>query len=369
MLNAFTVDVEDYFHVQSFADRICPADWDQHESRVVRNTERLLAILAEHGVRGTFFILGWVADRYPQLVREIHDAGHEIGCHGFYHGLIYRMTPDEFREDLLMGAKAVEEIIGQRVEAFRAPSFSITQQSLWALDILIEEGFRYDSSIFPVYHDHYGIPDAQRFPYAIPYGNGGPGAKCQECQEPGVESQQPPPDSHIPPPASHTAHPASHIAHPASRITHHPSPITHHPSRTAHHASRTAHPAARADEPPASTAPHLYEFPPTVYRRWGLNIPVAGGGYFRLYPFALTRRWLGRINAVERQPFVFYIHPWELDPDQPRLPAKWKSRFRHYQNLRHTERKLNRLLSTFRFGTLSQCLCQIGLGAEGNGGY
>ncbi|MFH1923096.1 MAG: polysaccharide deacetylase family protein, partial [Planctomycetota bacterium] len=170
ILNAFTVDVEDYFHVQAFADRIDPKKWDDYESRVIPNTRKVLRILDERQVRGTFFILGWVADRFPDLVQEIHEAGHEIGCHGFWHKLIYEMSPEEFREDLLQASKAIEEVTQERVTAFRAPSFSITKKSLWALDILIEEGFQYDSSIFPVYHDKYGIPDAPRFPHRIDHG-------------------------------------------------------------------------------------------------------------------------------------------------------------------------------------------------------
>ena len=273
MRNAFTVDVEDYFHVQAFSKTVNPREWDQYESRVVANTRRILNLLEDHEVRATFFILGWVADRFPELVDEIHQAGHEIGCHSFSHQLIYQMTAEDFREDLLQACKAIEEITAKRVTAFRAPSFSITEKSLWALDILIEEGFRYDSSIFPVYHDNYGIPNASRFPHRI---EGGLGS--------------------------------------------------------------------------------LWEFPPSVYRFGSLNVPVAGGGYFRLYPRWLSIRWLARINRVEKRPFVFYIHPWELDPDQPRLPGPLRSRFRHYQNLRRTESKLVTLLDRFEFGALSDVL-------------
>lgn len=301
ILNAFTVDVEDYFHVQAFADRIDPRRWDDYESRVVANTHRLLRILDGHQVRGTFFVLGWVADRFPQLVRDIQRSGHEIGCHGFWHGLIYNMTPDEFREDLLHGAKAVEEITGQRVVAFRAPSFSITQKSLWALEVLMEQGFKYDSSIFPVHHDNYGIPGAPRFPYRI---------------TPNGHSFSP-----LPPPGEGLG--------------------------------------VRA------ASPSLLEFPPTVHRLWKFNIPIAGGGYFRLYPVRLSIHWLRCINRRHNQPFMFYIHPWELDPDQPRLPASPRSRFRHYQNLRKTEGKLHVLLSAFRFGRITETL---GRGLQVNSG-
>jgi polysaccharide deacetylase family protein (PEP-CTERM system associated) len=273
ILNAFTVDVEDYYHVNAFSDRIDPRQWDAYESRVVANTHRVLRLLERHQVRATFFVLGWVADRHPVLVKDIQRSGHEIGCHSFWHRLIYTMTPDEFRDDLRQARRTIEDVIGQPVTAFRAPCFSVTARSLWALDILVEEGFRYDSSIFPVHHDNYGIPGAERFPYAIEGRQG-----------------------------------------------------------------------------------TLHEFPPSVYPLWNYNLPVAGGGYFRLYPLRLSLHWLGRINRVDRQPFMFYIHPWEVDPDQPRLAGSLRSRFRHYQNLRSTEPKLDRLLQTFAFGTLTDVL-------------
>jgi polysaccharide deacetylase family protein (PEP-CTERM system associated) len=273
ILNAFTVDVEDYYHVHAFSDRIDPRRWDDYESRVVANTHRVLRILDEHQVRGTFFILGWVADRFPQLVRDVKRSGHEIGCHGFWHGLIYHMKPEQFRQDLRQARAAIEDVAGERVVAFRAPSFSITKRSLWALDVLIEEGFLYDSSIFAVRHDHYGIPNAHRFPHRI--------------------------------------------------------------------------------ENPAGA---LWEFPPTVHRLWKVNVPIAGGGYFRLYPAWLSIRLLECVNRRAHQPFVFYIHPWELDPDQPRLAGSLKSRFRHYRNLHATEAKLRRLLGVFSFCSLSDAL-------------
>jgi len=275
-LNAFTVDVEDYFHVQAFARTIDRSTWGEYSSRVVENTRIVLRLLGRAEVPATFFILGWVANRYPQLVREIHDAGHEIGCHSYWHRLIYEMTPEEFRADLRQATESIASVTGQPVTAFRAPCFSITRDSLWALDILAEEGYCYDSSIFPVYHDHYGIPNARRFPHHI------------DCR-----------------------------------------------------------------------AGTLSEFPPTVFRFWKFNLPVAGGGYFRLYPLSLSLCCLRRINRDHKQPFMFYIHPWELDPDQPRLAASLKSRFRHYQNLRTTAAKLERLLASFRFGTLTGSLGEL----------
>jgi polysaccharide deacetylase family protein (PEP-CTERM system associated) len=275
IINAFTVDVEDYYQVRAFSQSVDPSQWDNYESRVVANTHQILRLLDEHSARATFFVLGWVADRHPQLVRDIQTAGHELGVHGFWHRCIFDMTPDEFRSDLQQSIDVVENITGEPVKAFRAPNFSITAESLWALDILIEAGISYDSSIFPVYHDTYGIPSAERFPHLIERAGGS-----------------------------------------------------------------------------------LWEFPPSVYPLWKFNLPVAGGGYFRLYPSRLSLQWLDHINETERQPFLFYMHPWELDPDQPRLPGSLRSRFRHYQNLRSTAPKLKRLLSSFRFGTLTESLEQ-----------
>jgi polysaccharide deacetylase family protein (PEP-CTERM system associated) len=278
IVNAFTVDVEDYFHVQAFAGCVRPNQWDDYESRVVKNTHRILRHLDDHQVRGTFFILGWVAEKHPSLVREIQKSGHEIGCHSYQHRLIYEMTPEEFRDDLRQAGGVIEHITAEAVTAFRAPSFSITQQSLWALDILIEEGYRYDSGLFPIRHDTYGIPNAKRFPFHYAGSNG-----------------------------------------------------------------------------------TLLEFPLSIRRIWKYSFPVAGGGYFRLYPIRLTLHCLRHINQYEKNPFVFYMHPWEIDPDQPRIKASRRSQFRHYQNLRSTESKLNRLLKSFRFGTLSESLAANGV--------
>jgi polysaccharide deacetylase family protein (PEP-CTERM system associated) len=273
IVNAFTVDVEDYFHVQSFAGNICRRDWARYESRVVASTHKILKLLDQHQVRGTFFILGWVANRHPLLVRDIQKGGHEIGSHGYWHRLIYEQNPDQFRVDLRLSLQVLQDLCGERVCSYRAPCFSITNRSLWALDVLIEEGIQYDSSIFPIYHDNYGVPNAKRFPYRI--------------------------------------------------------------------------------ERPQGT---LWEFPPSVYRFCGLNIPVAGGGYFRMYPSWLSQKCWTHINHVQQQSFVFYIHPWEMDPEQPRLPAPFRARFRHYQNLSTTHRKLDRLLTDFQLAPLSTAL-------------
>jgi polysaccharide deacetylase family protein (PEP-CTERM system associated) len=274
--NIFSVDVEDYFHVQAFADQIRPSEWEGFESRVVPNTLRIVDLLDRHQTRGTFFILGWVAERFPDLVKQIHRAGHEIGCHSYWHQLVFNQTPDEFRADLKRATQTLTEIIEEPITAYRAPSFSITSESLWALDILLEEGYRIDSSIFPVRHDTYGIPEVNPAPHAI------------------------------------------------------------------HRATGT-----------------LFEFPPAVRCKRFANIPVAGGGYFRIYPYRLTSHWLANVNRKEGRPFVFYIHPWEVDPEQPRLKSRWKSRLRHYRNLHSTEAKLDRLLHTFHFQAFEDFRCSF----------
>ena len=274
-LNAFSVDVEDYYHVTAFEKRICRTDWDRYESRVVDNTRRILQLLGRHDVKATFFVLGWVARRYPELVKEIHGAGHEIGSHGLEHRLIYQLTPEEFRRDIRESRDTLAEIIDEPVTAFRAPSFSITKQSLWALDILVEEGFTIDTSIFPTRHPRYGIPGFE--------------PKIQQID---------------------------------------------------------------------TSAGPLREFPMTVARLAKMNVPVSGGGYFRLYPLAWTLHMLRQVNRTGA-PFVFYIHPWEIDPEQPRLQVCSRvSRFRHYVNLSKTEARLDILLQQFRFGRLSEVVDQ-----------
>jgi len=276
LLNAFSVDVEDYFQVSAFESHIRRDEWDRFESRVVANTHRILELLDRHNVRATFFVLGWVARRHPQLVRDIHGGGHEIGSHGYWHRLIYEQTPEEFRQDLRESRDVLAEIIGQPITAYRAPSFSITKRSLWALDILAEEGFLIDTSVFPVYHNRYGIPDFE--------------------------------------------------------------------------------PRIQRIETPAGP---IHEFPPSVVRLARLNVPVSGGGYFRLYPLSWTLHCLARINRRLQQPFMFYVHPWEVDPGQPRLRVGSRtSRFRHCVNLAKTEHKLDVLLQKFRFGRLCDVIEQ-----------
>lgn len=279
MTNALTVDVEDYFHVAALAPNIPRDSWDTRESRVVGNTQKLLSMFEQFDVRATFFVLGWVAERYPQLVKDIAARGHEVACHGFSHKLVYEQSPAEFHEETVRSKKLLEDITGSAVLGYRAASYSIVRESLWAIDILADLGFVYDSSIFPVHHDRYGIPDAKRAP------------------------------------------------------------------------NRMATPAGKT----------IVEWPLATAGILGFRLPVAGGGYFRLLPYWLSRWGLASINRRERQPFIFYLHPWEIDPGQPRVQASRLSRFRHYTNLEKCEGRLRRLLGEFRFGTAKDCLAQQGL--------
>jgi polysaccharide deacetylase family protein (PEP-CTERM system associated) len=274
VLNALTIDVEDYYHVSAFEGCVERSRWGEYESRVALGTHKILAALDAAGVRATFFVLGWVAEHYPDLVRAVHDAGHEIACHSYWHRLVYQQTPEEFRADLRRARGILEDITGVPVTAYRAPTFSITPRSAWALDVLIEEGFTADSSIFPTIHDRYGWPGAPAAPHRI-----------------------------------------------------------------------------------VRPAGELREFPMPVYRRLGYPLPVGGGGYFRLYPYALTRHVLRSLNAAGR-PFAAYLHPWELDPEQPRLRVSRLRALRHYVNLHRTEARLRRLLRDFAFGTLTEAFAR-----------
>ena len=267
--NAMSIDVEDYFHVSAFDGVVPRTSWDALESRVCANTVRLLELFDEFHVRSTFFILGWVAERHPELVRDIASRGHEVASHGYAHRLIYDQTPAAFRHDIRRAKHRIEDACGRQVRGYRAPSYSVTPRSLWALDIMLEEGYEYDASIFPIRHDRYGIPVSERRPYLI--------------------------------------------------------------------------------ERQIGT---LVEVPGSTVRLGPLNLPVAGGGYFRLLPYAWTRWGIERINRLEGLPAVFYLHPWEIDPGQPRLPAGRLSRLRHYRNLERTEGHLRQLVQDFTFDTI-----------------
>lgn len=269
IVNAMSIDVEDYFHVSVFDGVIPRTQWAGMESRVVNNTHRMLDLFDEFGVRSTFFVLGWVGERHPELVQTIARRGHEVASHGYAHRLIYDQTRSAFRDDVRRAKQLLEDASGRRVLGYRAPSYSITPKSLWALDVLVEEGYEYDSSIFPIRHDRYGIPVSERRPYLI--------------------------------------------------------------------------------ERPAGT---IVEVPGSTTQFGPLNLPVAGGGYFRILPYWWTRWGISRVNVAEQRPAIFYLHPWEIDPDQPRLPAGLLSSFRHYRNLRETEARLRQLLTDFRFDTM-----------------
>lgn len=282
MQNALTIDVEDYFQVNAFARYVQQDQWDTFPLRVDRNTRRILDLLDSFSIKATFFVLGWVAERLPALVKEIHHRGHEVACHGYGHELIFMIGPERFRADIRRSKALLEDQCGIRVNGYRAPSYSITKQSLWALDILVEEGFSYDSSIFPVMHDTYGIPDAERFPHKITTGSG-----------------------------------------------------------------------------------TLLEFPLTTLPLslgWKkLRLPIAGGGYLRLLPVKIIQQGIAAINERERQPAVLYFHPWEIDPDQPRIRAGLKSRFRHYLNLDKTEGKISYLFEKVDFLPMNAVFDQLGL--------
>jgi len=281
MINALTIDVEDYFQVNAFAKHVRQDQWDSYRLRVDGNTRRILDMLDSFSISATFFILGWVAERLPALTKEIHRRGHEVACHGYGHELVYAIGPERFRLDIRRSKMLLEDQCGERVNGYRAPSYSITGKSLWAVDILIEEGFSYDSSVFPVIHDTYGIPDAQRFPHML-----------------------------------------------------------------------------------QTSAGSLVEFPLTTLPMklgWkDVRIPIAGGGYLRLLPVSIIRRGITAINSREHQPAVLYFHPWEIDPDQPRIKAGIKSRFRHYLNLHRTEEKLEHLFGRLKFAPMNEVLATRG---------
>jgi len=268
--NAFSVDVEDYFHVEALSSAVNRGQWDNLDYRAEANTQRVLDLLASEGVRGTFFVLGWVAKRSPGLVRDLHAAGHEVACHGLTHQLVYNQSRQTFTDETRQAKELLEDAIGAPVRGYRAATYSITTKSLWALDVLEELGFAYDSSIFPVRHDLYGIPGSPRFPYRP-----GPG--------------------------------------------------------------------------------RLLEVPITTVEFFGQRLPCGGGGYFRLLPYPLFRAGLRRVNDRDGQPAVFYCHPWEVDPGQPRVEGvSLKSRFRHYTNLNAMEGRLRRLLRDFRWGRMDE---------------
>lgn len=267
----FTVDVEEHFQVSAFETRVPRGQWDSQPSRVARNVDILLDLLARFRATGTFFTLGWVADRHPGVVRRIAEAGHELASHGWWHRRVTTLTPGEFREDVRSSKAILEDVSGQVVNGYRAPSFSIVPGHEWAFDVLLEESYTYDSSLFPIKRPGYGYP-------------------------------------HIPP-----------VPHVIRR--------------------------------PAGT---LYELPPATTVLGGVRIPAAGGGYLRQFPFALIRRAF-RENLERGVPGMFYVHPWEVDPGQPRIAADWLTRVRHYRGLAQTLPRMERLLAEFRFASVVDC--------------
>jgi polysaccharide deacetylase family protein (PEP-CTERM system associated) len=273
IINGLTIDVEDYFMVSAFENVVKFEDWHSFESRIEMNTYKILELLDEYRAKATFFVLGWVAKHHPNIVRDIHSSGHEVSSHGYQHRLVYNLPPEQFREDVRKSKQILEDITGEPVIGFRAASYSIVGETLWALDILIEEGFLYDSSIFPVHHDRYGFPEAYRFPHIIKRNKG-----------------------------------------------------------------------------------IIIEFPPTTYQVLGVNIPIAGGGYLRLFPIQFIRAAIRRINENEKNPVILYFHPWEIDVEQPRLNGRRLSKIRHYININSTMPKLETLLSELEFGPLSEIL-------------
>lgn len=267
--NALTVDVEDYFQVSALAPFIARDRWDSIPCRVEANVDRLLQRFADSGAKATFFTLGWIAERHPQVVRRIVDAGHELASHGYGHQRASELSREAFSHDVVSAKKILEDIAGLPVIGYRAPSFSIGKDNLWAFDVLKEAGYAYSSSVYPVQHDHYGMPDAPRFPYAVRDG--------------------------------------------------------------------------------------LTELPITTVRALGRNLPAGGGGYFRFAPYGVSRWAIDRFNRDEQAPAIFYMHPWEIDPQQPRVPGPGlKTRFRHYVNLHRTEDRLARLLGDFRWGRMDR---------------
>jgi polysaccharide deacetylase family protein (PEP-CTERM system associated) len=273
MKNALTIDLEDYYQVSAFADNVVIDQWDAFASRIENNTAKLLSIFDDHDAKATFFTLGWVAKKYPKLIREIANRRHEIACHSNVHRSVYMMTADEFRQDSSEAKQLLEDVTGKAVRGYRAPSFSITRNSLWAFEILAELGFSYDSSVFPIKHPNYGWPRAPRFPFTIKTASG---------------------------------------------------PIT--------------------------------EFPMSTLQLGGVRAPIGGGAYLRFLPYCYTRWGIRHINESEDRSACFYLHPWELDSEQPRMAASITARLRHYWGLQGMESKFRRLLRDFEVQPLTHLI-------------
>jgi len=274
IINGLSIDVEDYFQVSNFEEKISFEQWDNFESRVENNTLRILDILDVHNIKATFFVLGWTASKVTGLISEIAVRGHEVASHGFRHQLVYNLSAGEFYQDIKKTKDILEKLAGQEVIGYRAPSYSITKSSFWAMDILADCGYKYDSSIFPIHHHRYGIPDFKRFRTVISLSSG----------------------------------------------------------------------------------KKICELPVSTVKILGKNFPVGGGAYFRLLPYFVSEWGLKKINVSENRPFVFYFHPWEIDPAQPRVACSKITRLRHYGNLSSMESKLKKLFSVFRFAPLKELI-------------
>jgi len=400
MFNILTIDLEDYFQVHAFSRVIRFEDWGKFECRIERNTDRLLSILNDSPIRncstaaqlhcststhdhsstsalknnsepsphylnlspnasrlakdylasspcamrsapcgspkGTFFILGWIAERYPGLVRRIQKEGHEIACHGYAHQLVYTQSRDEFRQDVKRAKSILEDITGSEVIGYRAPSYSITNKSQWAFEVLVEEGFKYDSSIFPIRHDFYGMPDAPRFPFAISLD----GSQNVEFLVLNYELN--------------TTQNSKLITQNSQLITQN-SKIEINNSLT-HSLINTGSDNSTFN---VQNSTFISEFPISTVKVFGQNFPISGGGYFRLLPYSIIRKAFRSINEKEQKPFIFYMHPWEIDPEQPRVSGlSFRSKFRHYVNLNKTESRFRKLLEDFQFSTIRQVLIQ-----------
>jgi len=269
LTNALTIDVEDYFQVSAFAPHINRLEWNSRECRVERNVDRILGMLSEHGAKATFFTLGWIAERYPNIVKRIVDEGHELASHGYGHERASDQTEEVFFSDIQLAKFILEDLSGVAVKGYRAPSFSIGTGNLWAFDCLQRAGYEYSSSVYPIQHDHYGMPDSPRFAYQV--------------------------------------------------------------------------------------RDKLLEIPVTTLRVLNRNLPSSGGGYFRLFPYGLSRWMLGKVNSGDHESAIFYFHPWEIDTEQPRIPGiSRKTRFRHYVNIDRMEARLNRLLKDFKWGRMDE---------------
>jgi polysaccharide deacetylase family protein (PEP-CTERM system associated) len=274
MLNALTFDIEDYYQVEAFKKYIRFEAWPRYPSRVVENTRKIIDILDQRNVKATFFILGWIAERFPDMIRRLTDDGHEIATHGYAHHMVYTQTPADFEKDLALSLEILETISGRKVIGYRAPTYSIIEETYWAFDILVKYNLRYDSSIFPITHDRYGVPDGERFPHQIH----------------------------------------------------------------------------------RDTGTTIMEFPLSTLRFGKWNFPIAGGGYMRLLPYWVLKKGIQHLNH-QQQPCIIYLHPWELDPEQPKISnIPVTTRVRHYLNLRSTATKLRQLIHDFEFAPIKEVL-------------